>query len=191
MKTREVEELSDLVVLEPEVHRDRRGWLIEAYQQRRYRDVAGIEAGFVQDNQVLSSPGVLRGLHFQYPEPQDRLVRAVRGRIFEAAVDVREGSPTFGRGIGLYLDDEGHRQLYVPGGFAHGFVAVDGPAVVVFKCSAYYAPDAQRTVAWDDPRFEIDWPVEEPTLSERDASAPTLDELRGQRVLPEYEQVSH
>lgn len=187
METYRVEEIPDLVVVEPDVHHDHRGWLMEAYQRRRYGEAAGIDACFVQDNEIASRCGVLRGLHFQHPNPQARLVRAVAGRIYEVAVDVRDGSPTFGQGFGLFLDDEDRRQLFVPGGFAHGFIAVDGRALVVFKCSAYYAPNAQRTLAWDDPDLELGWPVEEPTVSERDAAASTLTELRDKGALPEYE----
>lgn len=163
---------------------------MEAYQRRRYAEEAGIDVRFVQENEIWSERGVLRGLHFQHPEPQARLVRAVAGRVYEVAVDVRRGSPAFGRGVGLFLDDEDHRQLFVPGGFAHGFVAVGGRALVVFKCSSYYAPDTQRSLAWDDPYIDVSWPVEEPIVSERDASAPRLEQLLRDGLLPEFDSCS-
>lgn len=177
-------ELPDLLLIEPAVHRDHRGFLTEAWQLQRYRE-AGIPGPFVLDVHSRSSPGVLRGLHFQHPHAQGKLVRVTRGSVVDVAVDVRTGSPTFGRWWSVELSEDNHRQLWIPPGFAHGFYALRA-ADVQYRCTAYYAPDSARAVAWNDPALGIDWPATDPVLSAIDAQAPALAELDRTGMLPEY-----
>lgn len=168
--------LPGVLVIEPAVFADARGDFMETFNAERYAE-HGIRGPFVQDNQSLSAPDVLRGLHFQNPNAQDKLVHVVRGAVFDVAVDIRAGSPTFGRWTGAELSDENRRQLYVPGGFAHGFCVIRGPAVFSYKCTAFYDPAAEKTIAWNDPDIGIDWPVRQPIVSDRDAAAPGLCDL--------------
>jgi dTDP-4-dehydrorhamnose 3,5-epimerase len=171
-------ELPGVILVEPDVHRDERGFFLESYQAARYR-ANGIEAEFVQDNHSASVRGTLRGLHAQLaPRAQAKLIRALSGEIFDVAVDARVGSPTFGRHVGATLSADNHHQLYVPAGFLHGFVVLSERAEVEYKCSAPYAPDCEVAVAWDDPELAIPWPVEDPVLSPRDAAAPRLADVR-------------
>ena len=168
--------LPGVVIIEPIVHRDDRGFLIETFHQERYAS-SGIPGPFAQDNHSHSIQGTLRGLHAQLdPTPQGKLVRAVEGEMFDVAVDIRVGSPHFGKWFGLTLSGENFRQLYVPPGFAHGFMAVSEVAEVLYKTTSYYAPDAERSIRWDDATIGIDWPDVgiEPILNARDAGAPTL-----------------
>lgn len=176
--------LPGVLMIEPAVFADARGDFMETYNARRYAEY-GISGVFVQDNQSISAPDVLRGLHFQNPNPQAKLVQVVRGAVFDVAVDIRAGSPTFGRWTGAALSDENRRQLYIPEGFAHGFCVTRGPAVFVYKCTAFYDPVAERTIAWNDPDIGIGWPVEAPVVSDRDAAAPPLRELEP-GVLPRF-----
>jgi dTDP-4-dehydrorhamnose 3,5-epimerase len=169
-------ELDGLVLVEPEVHGDERGFLVETFRAEAWREL-GVEAEFVQDNQSRSGRGTLRGLHFQTSPGQAKLVRCMRGRIFDAVVDVRRGSPTFGRWEGHELDDEAHRQLYIPVGFAHGFCVLSEIADVAYRLSNYYDPATEAGIAWDDPEVGVEWPLEEPILSERDRNAPRLAEI--------------
>jgi dTDP-4-dehydrorhamnose 3,5-epimerase len=169
-------ELDGLVLVEPEVHGDERGFLVETFRAEAWREL-GVEAEFVQDNQSRSGRGTLRGLHFQTSPGQAKLVRCMRGRIFDAVVDVRRGSPTFGRWEGHELDDEAHRQLYIPVGFAHGFCVLSETADVAYRLSNYYDPATEAGIAWDDPEVGVEWPLEDPILSERDRSAPRLAEI--------------
>jgi dTDP-4-dehydrorhamnose 3,5-epimerase len=169
-------ELDGLVLVEPEVHGDERGFLVETFRAEAWREL-GVEAEFVQDNQSRSGRGTLRGLHFQTSPGQAKLVRCMRGRIFDAVVDVRRGSPTFGRWEGHELDDESHRQLYIPVGFAHGFCVLSETADVAYRLSNYYDPATEAGIAWDDPDVGIEWPLEDPILSERDRNAPRLAEI--------------
>ncbi len=137
----------------------------------------GIDAAFVQDNVSISRHGVLRGLHFQHPRAQAKLVQAVRGEVFDVAVDVRVGSPTFGRAAWTTLSETNHRQLFIPSGFAHGFVVTSDEAIVSYKCSEYYSPGAEHAIRWNDPALAIPWPVAAPILSPKDAAAPLLSAI--------------
>jgi dTDP-4-dehydrorhamnose 3,5-epimerase len=172
--------LPGLVALEPAVRGDARGFFLETYR-REWHEQAGIPATetFVQDNHSRSARGVLRGMHLQVGEGVAKLVRCARGRIFDVAVDVREGSPTYGQWEGVELDEESMRELYVPVGFAHGFCVLSETADVIYKQSAYYDPQLERGIAYDDPEIGIEWPLEaaELTVSERDAAAPRLAEI--------------
>jgi dTDP-4-dehydrorhamnose 3,5-epimerase len=171
-------ELAGVLIIEPVVHRDARGFFVESYNERRYRE-AGIDARFVQDNHSRSSRGTLRGLHWQAgSHPQDKLVRVIAGQIFDVAVDVKPGSPTFGRWVGVYLSADDFRQVFVPAGFAHGFCVLSDVAEVEYKCSDFYDPASERGLVWDDPTVAIKWPISNPTLSPRDQNHPTLDRLR-------------
>lgn len=176
--------LAGVLLITPDVHEDDRGVLFEAYHADRYR-TAGITAAFVQDNVSLSHAGVLRGLHLQNPSPQAKLVSVVEGEIFDVAVDVRVGSPTFARWTASVLSAANHHQVLIPEGFAHGFCVLSARAVVTYKCSAAYAPAAALAIAWDDPAIGIAWPVAKPLLSAADAAAPGLAEFSVTR-LPTY-----
>jgi len=169
-------DLPGLVVVEPDVHRDARGFFVETYHERKYRE-GGIEGPFVQDNHSRSLRGSLRGLHAQLRRPQGKLMRVVEGEVFDVAVDIRRGSPTFGRWAGITLSGENFRQLYVPPGFAHGFCVVSEAAHLEYKCTAPYDPEDEIAIAWNDPRIAIAWPLAQPTVSARDAAAPRLEEL--------------
>lgn len=175
--------LPGVVVVRPAVHGDHRGWFKETFNAERYA-AAGIEGPFVQDNTSRSGRGTLRGLHFQEPHAQGKLVWASAGTVFDVAVDVRRGSPTFGRWVGVELDAARHDQLWVPPGFAHGFCVLSEWAEFSYKCTAAYRPDAEWAVRFDDPAIGVDWPVSEPVLSDRDRAAPLLADAP---VLPAYE----
>jgi dTDP-4-dehydrorhamnose 3,5-epimerase len=167
-------ELPGVLVIEPVVHRDARGFFLETYHAEKYRD-AGIALPFAQDNHSRSGARALRGLHAQLGDhPQGKLVRALQGAIFDVAVDVRRGSPTFGRWIGMQLSADDFRQLYVPPGFLHGFCVLTESADVAYKCTAPWSPDDEITVRWNDPELGIRWPIADPVLSARDAAAPHL-----------------
>lgn len=176
-------ELPGVVLIEPDVHRDDRGFFFESYHADKYRE-GGIDTAFVQDNHSRSGRGTLRGLHMQLAHPQAKLVRVVAGEVFDVAVDVRRGSPTFARFVGVRLSADDHRQLYVPAGFAHGFVVVSEVAEFEYKCSDFYDPASELGIAWNDPEIGIPWPIDDPTLSAKDAAAPRLAELMDR--LPEY-----
>ncbi len=173
-------QLPGLVVIEPTVHRDERGFFCETYR-RAWHAEAGIPPGeqFIQDNHSRSTRGVLRGMHFHVGDGVAKLVRCARGSILDVAVDLRRGSPTYGRWEGVELDEHGMRELYVPVGFAHGFCVLSDVADVIYKQTAYYDPDVERGIAWDDPEIGIEWPlpVQELTVSARDAAAPRLSEI--------------
>lgn len=177
--------LPGVLILEPKSFGDQRGFFQETYHQQRYRDV-GIDVSFVQDNQSRSGQGVLRGLHYQLEHSQGKLVRVSRGRVFDVAVDIRRGSPSFGRWVGVTLDDTSLQQFYIPPGFAHGFCVLSDEADFVYKCTDYYYPDAEHGIAWDDPAIAIEWPLSgmDVVLSERDRNNPILAE---QSKLPRYE----
>jgi len=176
--------LPGVVLVSPDVHRDPRGFFLESFHERKYAE-AGIDARFVQDNHSRSAQGTLRGLHLQHPHAQAKLVRVLAGSVFDVAVDVRVGSPWFGQWVGYELTAESQQQLFVPTGFAHGFAVTSEGADFEYKCSDFYAPEYELVVRWDDPAIGIDWPIEQPTLSTRDAAAPLLEELTGK--LPRYE----
>lgn len=172
-----------VLVVEPVVHRDDRGFFLETYHREKYRQ-GGLDADFVQDNHSRSVARTLRGLHAQLRRPQGKLVRAVRGEIFDVAVDIRRGSPTFGRWVGERLSEDDFRQLWVPPGFAHGFCVLSEIAEVEYKCTALYDRDDELSIAWDDPEIGIEWPVTEPILSPKDAAAARLAEVAAR--LPVY-----
>ena len=176
--------LPGVKVVHPMVHRDERGFFLETYHQRRYAE-AGVATTFVQDNHSRSAKGTLRGLHMQLASPQAKLVRAVAGEIFDVAVDVRVGSPTFGRWFGAHLSATNFAQLYVPEGFAHGFAVVSDVAEVEYKCSAFYDAADEIAIRFDDPAIGVAWPVTEPTLSRRDATALPLADLMAR--LPRFD----
>ncbi len=173
-------DLPEVKLIAPALFADPRGHLVETWQAARYAD-AGIAGPFVQDNLSRSAEGVIRGLHFQHPA-QGKLVSCAEGEIFDVAVDVRHGSPRFGRWVGMLLGAADGRQMWIPEGFAHGFCVVRGPAVCLYKCTAPYAPDGQMTVRWDDPDIAIDSPVAAPLLSEKDAAAPLLRDIPAARL---------
>lgn len=168
-------EIPGVLIIEPEVHRDHRGFFVETFQADRYA-ASGIHGPFVQDNHSRSSRGTVRGLHAQRP-PQAKLVRATQGEIFDVAVDLRRGSPTFGRYVGASLSGDNFRQFYIPAGFAHGFAVLSEWAEVEYKCTDFYRPEVEVAVRWDDPAIGIAWPVDAPLLSERDQQAPGLRDL--------------
>ena len=176
----------EVKVIGPDIHSDARGAFVETYQADRYR-TAGISVQFVQDNLSRSRRNVLRGLHFQHPRAQAKLVRVAFGTVWDVVVDVRSGSPSFGRWAGIELSGDDQRQLYIPFGFAHGFVVLTAEAVFEYKCSETYRPGFDRCLAWNDPTVGIAWPVDRPQVSERDAEAPTLDELVREGWLPVLE----
>jgi dTDP-4-dehydrorhamnose 3,5-epimerase len=168
--------LDGVVLLEPEVHGDARGFMVETWRADTWAEL-GVGVEFVQHNHSRSSKGTLRGLHFQTEPGQAKLVRCPRGRIFDVAVDLRRDSPTYGRWEGYELDDERHRQLFVPAGFGHGFAVLSEEADVAYLLSSTYDPATESGIAWDDPDVGVEWPVEDPLLSERDKQAPRLTDV--------------
>lgn len=170
-------ELAGVVVIEPAVFRDPRGFFVETYHAERYR-AAGIDVEFVQDNHSCSERGTLRGLHAQERFAQAKLVRVIEGEIWDVAVDIRVGSPTFGRHVGVTLSADDQRQIFVPAGFAHGFCVLSERAQVEYKCTDYYHPEDELRVLWNDPELAIPWPVTAPTLSDKDRTAEPLRALR-------------
>jgi dTDP-4-dehydrorhamnose 3,5-epimerase len=169
-------ELEGLVLIEPQVHGDERGFMVETFSRDAWAEL-GVEIGFVQQNHSRSSRGTLRGIHFQTEPGQAKLVRCARGAILDVAVDLRRGSPTFGRWEGHVLDDVAHHQLFVPVGFGHGFAVLSEQADVTYLLSSLYDPETEAGIAWDDPDVGVDWRVEDPLLSDRDRSAPRLAEV--------------
>lgn len=169
--------LADLQLVHPKVFRDSRGFFLETYSEARYQD-CGIHCKFVQDNHSKSSRGTIRGMHFQTTPGQAKLLRVTSGRIFDVAVDIRPGSPTFGKWEGVYLDAESHHQLFVPIGFAHGFCVVSETADVLYKVSSPYDATTETGFRWDDPDVGIKWPVDSPIVSERDAKAQSFAALQ-------------
>jgi len=168
--------IPEVLILEPDVHTDGRGFFLETYHADRYRE-NGIPGPFVQDNHSRSLAGTLRGLHLQLRHPQGKLIRVIEGEIFDVAVDVRRGSPTFGRWVSVALTAENFKQVYVPQGFAHGFCVVSPIAQVEYKCTDVYDPSSEVGIAWNDPALGISWPVTQPLLSPRDSNHLTLAEL--------------
>ena len=167
--------IPDVVLIEPQVHGDARGYFFESYNAARFAAALGREPAFVQDNQSRSSRHVVRGLHYQIRQPQAKLVRAISGEIFDVAVDLRRSSPTFGRWAGALLSAENKRQLWIPAGFAHGFMVLSDTAETLYKTTDYYAPEHERCVRWDDPRIGIDWPhAADVIVSQKDARGLTL-----------------
>jgi dTDP-4-dehydrorhamnose 3,5-epimerase len=161
------DQLPGVIVVEPQVHADARGFFIESFHAARFAEL-GIAVDFVQDNQSRSTRGILRGLHYQLRRPQGKLCRVARGEVFDVMVDLREGSPTLGAWCGLALSDQNHRQVYIPPGFAHGFCVISDWADFIYKCTDYYDPSDQHAVVWNDPDLGIEWPINDPILSEKD-----------------------
>ena len=182
MKVRETE-LPGVLLIEPEVFDDARGLFYESWSESRYAD-AGMPRHFVQDNISASSQGTLRGLHLQHPHGQGKLVQVIGGKVFDVAVDVRLGSPTFGRWTGLVLSEANRHQLYIPTGFAHGFCVISHSALFAYKCTDFYDRESELTVAWDDMDIGIVWPLKHPVLSKKDSEGRSLAELR--QRLPRY-----
>ena len=177
-------EIPGVFVVEPKVFGDDRGFFMETWNRARYEEV-GLPARFVQDNLSFSVRGVLRGLHFQNPDAQGKLVSVLQGEVFDVAVDIRVGSPTHGRWVGVNLSAENKRQFYVPEGFAHGFVVTGDTALLHYKCTGYYRPEAESSILWNDVDIGVRWPVDSPVLSEKDRAAPPLREVPSGR-LPSY-----
>jgi dTDP-4-dehydrorhamnose 3,5-epimerase len=165
------------VIIEPEVFGDERGFFLETFHTSRYADLAGISLPFVQDNYSRSAKGVLRGLHFQKTKPQGKLISVVRGEVYDVAVDIRKGSSAFGQWVGVILSEENKKQLWVPPGFAHGFVVLSEIADFEYKCTDYYDPSDEGSILWNDPDLAIVWPVENPILSDKDLNANKLADL--------------
>jgi len=167
--------IADVLVLEPKVFGDARGFFLESYNARVFREATGLDVQFVQDNHSRSARGVLRGLHYQIHQPQGKLVRVVRGAVFDVAVDLRRRSPTFGRWVGAELSEDNHRQMWVPPGFAHGFVVLSESADFLYKTTDYYAPQHERCLAWNDPAVGVAWPLgPAPQLSAKDRAGQPL-----------------
>ncbi len=169
-------EIPGVIIVEPKVFGDARGFFMETFSAQRYQD-AGIPGPFVQDNVSFSQKGVLRGLHFQNPNPQGKLVEVLIGEVFDVAVDIRLGSPTFGKWVGVTLSADNHRQFFVPAGFAHGFCVLSDTALFHYKCTEYYSPANEGGIAWNDPDIGIKWPIAAPQLSAKDAAYGKLCDL--------------
>lgn len=178
-------EIPEVLIIEPKVFGDERGFFLETFQVPRYA-AQGLARPFVQDNLSRSRRGILRGLHVQNPRTQGKLVNVLRGRVLDVAVDVRRGSPTFGRHVAFELGDDTFRQLWIPRGFAHGFVVLSESADVFYRCDELYSPADEIVIRWDDPAIGIDWRTDAPTLAARDANAPLLSEIDR---LPKYGEV--
>ena len=168
--------IPEVLIIEPKVYGDERGFFLETWQKSRYQQ-AGIDSDFVQDNLSFSRRGILRGLHFQYENTQGKLVYVLQGSVFDVAVDIRRNSPTFGHWVGQNLTSENKLQMFIPPGFAHGFCVTSETALFMYKCTDYYNPAAEITLAWNDPAIGIDWPITAPVLSEKDQQALTLEQI--------------
>ena len=177
--------LAGVLIIEPSIFSDKRGHFLEIYQAKRYSQ-HGITKPFVQDNISFSTKGVLRGLHYQLKYPQAKLVMVAEGAIYDVAVDIRRGSPTFGRWVGIRLTSHDRTQIYIPEGFAHGFCVIGDRATVIYKCTDYYYPEDERGIIWNDPCLAIRWPIDNPVVSEKDASYPSLDKI-SEKDLPIFE----
>ena len=177
--------ITDVKLIEPKCFGDARGFFLETFSAQRYSD-AGINVSFIQDNHSRSTRGVLRGLHYQLKHPQGKLVSVTRGEVLDVAVDIRVGSPTFGQWYGAVLNDENHRQMYIPPGLAHGFVVLSDTVDFVYKCTDYYHPEDEKGLLWNDPAIGIDWQIDQPLLSEKDRKNKTLTELQAGNELPVY-----
>ena len=174
--------IPDVLILEPKVFGDHRGFFFESYNEQVFRETTGVIAHFVQDNHSRSARGVLRGLHYQVEQPQGKLVRCTQGEVFDVAVDIRRDSPTFGAWVGVILSSENKRQLWIPPGLAHGFLVLSESADFLYKTTEYYASQFERTLIWSDPNLNIDWPLlgEMPLLSAKDSSAPSFNSALSQ-----------
>ena len=177
--------LPGVLVIEPQVFEDRRGFFMETYHQKRFSQT-GLDYSFVQDNLSHSVRGILRGLHYQLKYPQAKLIQVIKGAIFDVAVDIQRGSPYFGQWTGVHVSDENRRQIFVPKGFAHGFCVLSETADVIYKCTDFYMPDDDEGILWSDPGIGINWPIADPLLSDKDSQYPCLSDVPPER-LPVYE----
>lgn len=169
--------IPDVLIIEPKVFGDARGFFFESFNQAAFMEATGFNASFVQDNHSRSNKGVLRGLHYQIQQPQGKLVRVVRGAVFDVTVDIRQSSPTFGQWVGVELSEDNRRQLWIPPGFAHGFLVLSDNTEFLYKTTDYYAPQFERCIAWNDPSIGIQWPLDnEPQLSAKDQAGVTLSQ---------------
>ncbi|MWN91029.1 dTDP-4-dehydrorhamnose 3,5-epimerase [Gilliamella sp. Pra-s65] len=169
--------IADVKIIRPKVFGDERGFFLETFEQKRYQEMLGIELNFVQDNHSRSQKDVLRGLHFQKENPQGKLVRVVRGEVFDVAVDIRKDSPTYGEWVGVTLTEDNKTQLWIPPGLAHGFAVLSDIADFEYKCTNYYDPKSEGCLLWNDPTVNISWPISNPLLSTKDKLGKTLQEL--------------
>ena len=183
MKTKETK-LTGVIILEPDVFSDERGYFLETWNRTRYESV-GIPGIFVQDNVSFSKKGILRGLHFQYPQPQGKLIQVLSGQVVDVAVDIRLGSPTFGQWISEELSDANNKQMYIPPGFAHGYFVTSETAIFSYKCTDFYNPATEQGIIWNDPDLKIDWPITEPILSPKDAGYSKLKDIPPEK-LPQF-----
>ncbi len=168
--------IPDVLIVEPKVFGDDRGFFMESFNEKTFREKTGVEANFVQDNHSRSTKNVLRGLHYQIKQPQGKLVRVVSGEVYDVAVDIRKSSPTYGQWVGCLLTEANKKQFWVPAGFAHGFVVLSDTADFLYKTTDYYAPEYERSILWNDPSLNIDWKITgAPILSAKDKSAATLE----------------
>lgn len=168
--------IPDVLILEPKIFGDARGFFMESFNAHKFQEATGLRVPFVQDNHSRSGKGVLRGLHYQMKQPQGKLVRVVRGAVFDVAVDVRKGSATFGQWVGVELTEDNHKQLWIPAGFAHGFLVISDVADFLYKTTDYYLPEHEKCIVWNDESIGIKWPLtEEPKVSVKDANGRKLD----------------
>jgi dTDP-4-dehydrorhamnose 3,5-epimerase len=176
-------DISGLLIFEPKVFGDTRGFFMETWNRHRYQE-AGLAVEFVQDNVSLSRRGILRGLHFQNPNSQGKLLQVLSGEVFDVAVDLRRSSPTFGKWHGLVLSEANKLQFFIPGGFAHGFAVLSETALFHYKCTDFYNPQNETTLRWDDPRVGIRWPIDQPTLSDKDRNGLLLQDIAPEKLFP-------
>lgn len=168
--------LPGALIIQPDIFKDNRGFFMETYHREKYAD-KGLDQSFVQDNLSYSTRGTLRGLHYQHPNAQAKLVQVLKGEVYDVAVDIRQGSPSFGQWTGVHLSEENKNQFFIPRGFAHGFCVISDTALVVYKCSDFYAPESENGILWSDPDIGIDWPVKDPLLSPKDGQYPCLKDI--------------
>jgi len=178
-------DLPGLILIRPDVYGDDRGFFFEMWNAERFQNATGLDVQFVQDNLSRSQHGVLRGLHFQNPHSQGKLVSVLQGCVYDVAVDIRSDSDTFGQWVGLELCADTKHQMYVPPGFAHGFAVLSQSALFHYKCTDFYHPESEVTIRWNDPQLKIDWPLQNPLLSKKDRAAPTMSELPPERFRSE------
>ena len=169
--------LKDCLIIEPDIHKDDRGFFMETYQFSKYQSIAGINYSFVQDNFSRSFKGVLRGLHYQLKKPQGKLVSVLKGEVYDVAVDLRKDSETFQQWYGINLSDKNRRQMWIPPGFAHGFVVLTEYADFIYKCSDFYDPDDEKCIIWNDPDLSISWPIKDPIISKKDSEGSLFCDL--------------
>lgn len=173
--------LAGVLILAPRVFEDARGYFLESWNQERYA-AAGISERFVQDNVSFSRQAVLRGLHYQHPHPQGKLISVLQGSVFDVVVDIRRASPTFGQWLGVELSEQNGQQMFIPGGFAHGYLVTSETAVFHYKCTDFYRPECEGSIRWNDPSLGIEWPITSPILSVKDAQAPTIAQIPEERL---------